>query len=152
MKLSRYTGKRLVCGAAFALAMVSPRKAAADSLGVAAAAPTIAAAVLIIGAIVTPIGAMVNVVEGTPHKEWGRASLAFGGLSVGIGSVPLIIGMVSETDRGALLSVGSIAVTLGVGGLLRGGINEAMLPEEDEGIPGRPRPVGGTMFKMGGQF
>ena len=106
----------------------------------------------VLRAIVPAIGATINMAEGTPSKEWGRASLAFGGIAAGLGSIPLIIGIVSEDDRGPALILGSIAVGIGVTGLVIGGISEAMLPEEDPGIPGEPRPPGGTTMMLRGTF
>ncbi len=145
--------QRIAVAVVVAAALLAPRDAHADGgFGAAAAAPALVAGLLVVGAIVAPIGAMINVVDGTPSKEWGRASMVFGGISVGAGTVPLIIGIVSERDRALSLTMGSIAISLGLGGLLWGGISEAMLPEEDPGIPGRPRPPGGSALTFEAQF
>lgn len=91
--------------------------------------------------LVAPIGAMVKTVEGEPSKEWGRASLVGGGLATAAGSGVLIgSAFVYEEERTPFYVFGGITLGLGLNGLLSGIVSEAMLPEEDPGIAGQPRP------------
>jgi len=113
------------------------------------AAAGIAIVGIVLGVLVTPVGAMVTTLEGEPTKEWGRSSLVFGSISTITGSIALTA---AGDDDTSIRVFGGIALALGVNGLLWGTLSEATMPEQDPGIPGRPRPSDAAALMMRGTF
>jgi hypothetical protein len=99
-----------------------------------------------IGGTISSIGTQVRLIDGTPARDWATASYALAGLNGAFSVGWLIAGAVVE-DEPALYILSTVHLGLAVANLIPALITSAVAPEEDPGIPGRPRP-GPTAFPL----
>jgi membrane-associated protease RseP (regulator of RpoE activity) len=92
-----------------------------------------------IGGTVSSVGTQAKLIDGTPDRDWATASYGLAGLN-GAFAVGFLIAGAVVGDEPALYVMSTIHVGLGIANLIPALITSAVVPAEDPGIPGRPRP------------